>query len=146
MHAPTTEPIGLQLLGTAQMIGRAFDDALSAAGGSLTMWLVLVSLKGQRHGRQQLLAEAVGVEGPTLQDHLNRMENAGFVIRTHDPVAVKAPRVDLTGEGETLFRRLLRAVVGFDARLRAGFTDQEITALRSTLERLRSNVGDRPTS
>ena len=42
------------------------------------MWLVLVSLKRQRHGAQRELADAVGIEGPTLTHHLNRMETAGL--------------------------------------------------------------------
>src|SRR5205823_2753823 len=70
---PDAEPIGLLLTRTAKVVGRAFDEALTADGGSLPTWLVLVSLKGQEHGAQRELAEAVGIEGPTLTHHLNRM-------------------------------------------------------------------------
>src|SRR5438874_1026032 len=84
MAAPTTGPIGLQLARTAKTVSRAFDDALAGGGGSLPLWLVLVSLKGRVHGAQRHLAEAVGVEGPTLTHHLNRMEAAGLVTRRRD--------------------------------------------------------------
>ena len=70
------EPIGLLLSRTAKAVSRAFDDALTQAGGSLPDWLVLVSLEGQAHGAQRELADAVGIEGPTLTHHLNRMEAA----------------------------------------------------------------------
>jgi MarR family transcriptional regulator, transcriptional regulator for hemolysin len=60
MGEPTTEPIGLQLTRTAKAVSRAFDDALAEVGGSLPMWLVLVSLKSRRHGAQRELAAAVG--------------------------------------------------------------------------------------
>jgi len=63
---------------------RAFDAALAGAGGSLPVWLILLSVKVQRHGAQREIAEAVGIEGPTLTHHLNRMENAGLLTRTRD--------------------------------------------------------------
>lgn len=136
------EPIGLQLTRTAKVVSRAFDAALGEAGGALPLWLVLVSLKGQRHGAQRQLAQAVGIEGPTLTHHLNRMEAAGLVTRTRDPENRRVHRVQLTKRGEDAFQRLLAAVTAFDQRLRAGFSDREITDLGSVLTRLRVNVGD----
>jgi len=76
MGPPGAEPIGVQVARTAKVLNRAFDRALVAAGGSLPVWLVLTSLKAGRHGMQRELADAVGIEGPTLTHHLNRMESA----------------------------------------------------------------------
>ena len=135
------EPIGLDLTRTARIVSRAFDAALAEAGGTLPMWLILMSLKGQRHGAQRQLAQAVGIEAPTLTHHLNRMEAAGLVTRTRDPANRRVHRVELTAAGEAAFQRLLTAVVGFDRQLRAGLTTREIAALSRTLARLRANVG-----
>jgi MarR family transcriptional regulator for hemolysin len=146
MGPPSREPIGLQLSRTAKAVSRAFDDALGEAGGSLPMWLVLVSLKGQRHGAQRELAEAVGIEGPTLTHHLNRMETAGLVTRSRDPKNRRVHRVELTEAGEAAFQSLLATVIAFDARLRVGFSDQEITALGGMLVRLRANIADPATA
>ena len=134
------DPIGLHLARVAKLASRAFDDALAEVGGSLPMWLILVSLKSQRHGAQRELAEAVGIEGPTLTHHLNRMETAGLVTRTRDAENRRIHRVDLTKEGEAMFQRLLATVVAFDKRLRAGFSKNDIAALNGFLERLRANV------
>lgn len=142
MARPAREPIGLQLTRTAKAVSRAFDGALGESGGSLPMWLVLVSLKGQRHGAQRELAEAVGVEGPTLTHHLNHMETAGLVTRTRDPRNRRVHRVELTDAGEAAFQRLLATVIVFDQRLRAGFTKKEIAALNGLLSRLRANVAN----
>jgi len=142
---PPTEPIGLQLSRTAKVLSRAFDEALAAAGGSLPVWLVLVSLKAQRHGRQRHLAEAVGVEGPTLTHHLNKMETAGLVTRTTDPQNRRVHRVELTEAGEAAFGRLRQAAVKFDRRIRAGITEEELADLTATLGRLRLNAGEDPT-
>jgi MarR family transcriptional regulator for hemolysin len=139
------EPIGLQLTRTAKAVSRAFDDALVGAGGSLPTWLVLMSLKAQRHGMQRELAEAVGIEGPTLTHHLNRMESGGLVTRTRDPENRRIHRVALTEEGELAFERLRHAVVAFDRRLRTGLTDDQVRALGELLRQLRVNV-DAPNS
>jgi len=139
---PVDEPIGLQLARTAKLEGRSFDDALAAVGGSVPTWLILVSLKAQRHGAQRELAEAVGIEGPTLTHHLNRMEADGLVTRTRDPQNRRVHQVELTEAGDAAFHHLLGTVRSFDARLRAGFTADELTSLGEMLGRLRRNLGD----
>jgi MarR family transcriptional regulator, transcriptional regulator for hemolysin len=136
------EPIGLQLTRTAKIVSRAFDQALGASGGTLPMWLVLVSLKGQQHGAQRHLARAVGIEGPTLTHHLNRMEAAGYVTRTRDPQNRRVHHVELTESGERGFHRLRTAVVAFDQRLRDGLNEREVATLESLLTRLRANVAE----
>ena len=74
---PRGTPIGLQLARTSKTVGRAFNDALAEAGGSLPVWLILTTLRGEAHASQQELARAIGVEGPTLTRHLDQLEAAG---------------------------------------------------------------------
>jgi MarR family transcriptional regulator for hemolysin len=138
---PEREPIGLQVTRTGRVLSRAFDDALAAAGGSLGTWLVLMSLQGRAHGAQRELAAAVGVEGPTLTHHLNRMERLGLVTRRRDPDNRRVHLVEITDDGQAMFTRLLTDVVAFDTRLRAGFDDHEIEVLSGYLDRLRANIG-----
>ena len=140
MGPPEEEPIGVQVARTAKTLNRAFDQALVAAGGSLPVWLVLVSLKAGSHRMQRDLADAVGIEGPTLTHHLNRMESAGLITRRRDPDNRRVHRVELTDEGEATFSRLLLSVTAFDRTLRAGLGNKEIQALTRTLTRLRDNV------
>src|SRR5919112_226364 len=132
---PVREPVGLVLARTAKVVSRAFDDALVEAGGSLPTWLILVSLQRGEHGAQRELAEAVGIEGPTLTHHLNRMEAAGLVTRTRDPANRRVHRVELTDAGKESFRRLLTAVTAFDRRLRRGLGRSEVEGLEDLLGR-----------
>jgi MarR family transcriptional regulator for hemolysin len=144
MQPPASEPIGLQLTRTARVVGRAFDDALSRAGGSLPTWLVLVSLKGRAHGAQRDLARAVGVEGPTLTHHLNRMETDGLITRTRRPENRRVHDVALTEAGEETFQHLVGTVVAFDEQLRAGLSAGELATFAEILERLLVNAADSP--
>jgi len=141
MRGPRSgHPIGLQITRTAKALSRAFDEALSRAGGSLPVWLVLMSLKGEQYGQQGDLAAAVGVEGPTLTHHLNRMEANGMIVRSRDPENRRVHRVAMTAKGHALFGRLLATVIEFDRGLRKGLSEQELATLGALLDRLRDNV------
>ena len=81
------------------------------------------------------------MEGPTLTHHLGRMEADGLVVRARDPQNRRTQQVELTGAGHARFAALVDVVRGFDERLREGFTDDELLALRQLLGRLADNVG-----
>ncbi len=140
MGPPRIEPVGLQVARTAKVLSRAFADALAEVGGSVPVWLVLVSLQSESHGMQRDLADAVGIEGPTLTHHLNRMETAGLVTRRRDPQNRRVHRVELTDGGRAEFLRLAQRVRRFDRQLRRGLGDDEVTALNDTMARLRENA------
>jgi MarR family transcriptional regulator, transcriptional regulator for hemolysin len=142
---PSAEPIGRQLARTAKLLTRAFERELALAGGSLPTWLILLSLKSRSWRTQRELAEALGIEGPTLTHHLAGLERAGLVRRSRDPDNRRVQRVELTGSGDAAFHRLRRAASNFDQRLRSGLDDSDIKQLRELLALLRSNVtGDEP--
>jgi MarR family transcriptional regulator for hemolysin len=142
MPDPFPVPIGLRLNQAARAVGRAFDEALAAAGGSLPVWLVLLNLKIRRPGTQRELAEAVGISEATLTHHLNAMDTAGLITRTRDAANRRIQIVALTEEGETAFLRLRGAAVAFDERLRAGLAESEIATLTALLTRLTGNVAE----
>jgi MarR family transcriptional regulator for hemolysin len=134
-------PIGLQLSQTARVVGRAFDDALDQAGGSLPVWLILLNLTIRRTPHQRALAEAVGVTGATLTHHLNAMEKRGLITRQRDPDNRRVHVVELTEDGRQAFTRLREAAMEFTARLNAGLSDQEVETLSRLLGRLAANAG-----
>jgi MarR family transcriptional regulator, transcriptional regulator for hemolysin len=137
---PTRPPIGLHLARTARSVSRAFDDALAQAGGSVPVWLVLVSLKSQQLNNQRELAEAVGIREATLTHHLNAMDEQGLITRRRDPANRRVHLVELTELGEAAFHRMRGAAVAFDEKLRVGFSDDEVASLESLLSRLETNV------
>ena len=140
MPKPERPPIGLQLARAAKSVSRAFDDALAEAGGSLPVWLVLISLKSRPLGNQRELADAVGIREATLTHHLNAMDTQGLVTRRRDPANRRVHLVELTDAGEALFLRLRDAAVAFDQRLRRGLTDRDTADLEGLLLRLERNV------
>src|SRR6266702_3826414 len=136
---PTQPPVGLSLTRAARTIGRAFDETLAEAGGSLPAWLVLLAMK-TRSGSQRQLAEAVEIREATLTHHLNAMEVAGLITRQRDPANRRIHVVELTQAGEEMFGRL-RDAAAFDQRLRRGVSEEEVAGLRGLLARLAENAG-----
>lgn len=142
MTRPLRPPIGLRLAGVARVVGRAFDEALAAAGGTTPIWLILISLKSRQLGNQRELAEAVGIQGATLTHHLNAMEKDGLVTRRRDPGNRRVHVVELTEEGERTFHRLREVALSFDSRLRAGLSEEQAAVFEEVLARLERNVRD----
>jgi MarR family transcriptional regulator, transcriptional regulator for hemolysin len=140
MPRPARPPIGLQLTRAARSVSRAFDDALAEAGGSLPVWLVLISLKSQQLGNQRELADAVGIREATLTHHLNTMDAQGLLTRRRDPANRRVHVVELTDEGEAAFLRLRGAAAEFNQRLRRGITDEDAANLEDLLGRLERNA------
>jgi MarR family transcriptional regulator, transcriptional regulator for hemolysin len=137
---PARPPIGLHLARTARSVNRAFDDALAQAGGSVPVWLVLISLKSQEVRNQRELAEAVGIREATLTHHLNSMDELGLITRRRDPANRRVHLVELTEAGEATFQRLRGAATAFDDRLRGGLSGDEVSQLEALLGRLAANV------
>ncbi|GAB3874270.1 MarR family winged helix-turn-helix transcriptional regulator [Kibdelosporangium lantanae] len=136
----TESPVGRQLARTAKAIGRALDQALADAGGSLPTYSVLLALKTEPVANQRELADSVGIQGATLTHHLNAMEADGLLTRRRDPHNRRVHVVELTGRGETLYARLAEVSVAFDRRLRTGVSDEDVQVLEQLLGRLYDNA------
>jgi MarR family transcriptional regulator for hemolysin len=138
---PRVPPIGLKLATTAKVVSRAFDDTLVAAGGSLPVWLILISLKARPVSNQRELAAAIGIQGATVTHHLDAMEAGGLVTRARDPADRRVHVLTLTRKGEVTFERLRGAAAAFDRRLRVGVPEADLARLAELLDRLAANAG-----
>jgi len=137
---PFTPPIGMLLGATGRQADRAFDDALAGAGGSRSVWLVLLAVRVRAAENQRQIAQQAGIQGPTLTHHLNAMERDGLLVRRRDPQNRRVHIVELTPAGEQLFERLRDTAVDFDRRLRKNLSDDDTARLRELLTRIGENV------
>lgn len=140
MERPARTPLGLALSRTAKVTSAAFGDALSRAGASLSVWLILLALKTNQGASQRELADAMGIQGATLTHHLNGMESGGLVTRRRDPENRRVHIVELTEAGEALFERLVSVAREFDRELRAGLAVDQIDAFTDVLGTLERNA------
>jgi MarR family transcriptional regulator for hemolysin len=140
---PNGPPLGLLLATTSKAVGRAFNSALAEHGGSIPIWLILNALEREPRRTQLDLARAVGIEGPTLTRHLDRIEQAGLVERRRVTPDRRAVQVELTRAGHALHGRLLNAVISFNQQLRTGLSSDDEETLRRLLGQLQDNVAGR---
>ncbi|MBA1143324.1 winged helix-turn-helix transcriptional regulator [Mesorhizobium sp. CCANP35] len=133
-------PVGMNLSRTSKLVAQAFDAALVKAGGTLPVWLTLLSVKSSELANQRELAGMIGIQGATLTHHLNAMEAQGLLTRRRDPDNRRVHLVELTEAGEAMFLRLRAAALIFDKRLRAGLPDDRLAEFAEVLAALRANV------
>ena len=143
MRPPSEPPLGLLLSQTAKRLSRAFDDALAAAGGSLPMWLILMSLMREGTLSHGELAHRVGVQGPTLTHHLDTMADQGLVLRERLPGNRRVQTASLTPAGVATFHRLRGAAAEHDRRIRSSFSDAELSQMRTFLGRLAEDFAEK---
>jgi MarR family transcriptional regulator, transcriptional regulator for hemolysin len=137
---PAQMPIGMVVARIGKALDRAFDDALAAAGGTRPTWLILLAVKSGAGTTQTELAKHVGISGPTLIHHLDRLESTALVARTRDSANRRPYTITLTPAGDELFVRLRDAAVAFDNRIRDGISDRRIAELRGVLTALSDNL------
>lgn len=130
----------MNLARTAKVVAQAFDAALVEAGGTLPVWVTLLSVKSRELANQRELAGMIGIQGATLTHHLNAMETQGLLNRRRDPENRRVHQVELTEAGEALFLKLRTAALAFDKRLRKGLSDDRLAEFAAVLAALRANV------
>jgi MarR family transcriptional regulator for hemolysin len=106
---------------------------LSQAGASLGTWTVLAMAGGR--GFQGVLATSLGIEGPTLIRHLERLEELGPIRRNRAGADRRYAPVELTPPGRALCYELEAIARAANDQLLAGFSGDELTQLQSMLRR-----------
>ncbi|MGU3362947.1 MarR family winged helix-turn-helix transcriptional regulator [Methylobacterium sp. M6A4_1b] len=91
--------------------------------------LVMIARMGDAP-RQHALAEAVGIEGPSLVRLLDQLEKAGLVVRTEDPSDRRAKVLSLTAEGKGVVAAM---EVELDRLRAAMFADVDPADLEASL-------------
>lgn len=86
------------------------------------------------------IAEAIGVEGPTVVRALQRMAAAGLVIRKKHPSDGRQIAIHLTAAGARLRSHVPRVLRQVEEQAFAGFSNAERTQLLELLERLGKNL------
>lgn len=110
----------------------AADRAVAHVGLSQALAWPLVMIG--RHGdgvRQGVLAELLGIEGPSLVRSLDQLVEAAFVERREDPADRRAKTLHLTASGAAARAQIEEALKEMRGGLFAGLSDADVaTCLR----------------
>ena len=134
------EPLGRLLSMTGRWVQERCNDALGPIGASMPTFLVLKMARDWPGISQRQLASIIGVEGPTLSHHLDRLEADGLVVRRRAASDRRVVSVELTELGRQHFAQAVQIMATLDADLRAQFSDRELATLRRLLSRVRDHL------
>jgi MarR family transcriptional regulator for hemolysin len=127
-----------RLLAMAGKVSRGhFDRSLASVGSSLNTYLVLRMALMCPEVSQRQLAAALGIEGPTLTHHLDRLEADGLIARVRKPDDRRVSYVELTAAGRAHLDRVESFAAVQDKEFRSMFTPEEEATLTALLTRIR---------
>jgi DNA-binding MarR family transcriptional regulator len=93
---------------------------------------------------QSEIAQQLAVQGATVTDMLQRMEEAGMVTRRRDLDDNRLVRVYLTETGREKERFIMEQFLKLESAVFAGFDEDERVLLRRLLNRTLDNMGRKP--
>lgn len=127
------------------MLGRAWrrevDEALAAFGLSEATWRPMLHLARLGDGvRQTDLAEALGIEAPSLVRLLDTLAASGLVERRDDAADRRVKTVHLTRNGREIMEAIRAVACEVNERIRSGVLDDEIADCLRVFERMERNI------
>jgi DNA-binding MarR family transcriptional regulator len=142
--APAPGQLLRDFLVTAQLMREELEGRLLAANGNLHSWSILSALEASDGRSQKNLAEACGIDAPTITRVLDRLETQGFVRRRRDSEDRRVVRVDLTGKGRLQHLHLARAAQSLEYDLGAALQPCSAEGLRTALGAVSTSRQDHP--
>lgn len=123
------------LLSTGRRWRKAVDQVLSSHGISEACASPLIWIGRLGGGvRQVVLANYVGIEGPSLVRLLDQLENLELVVRRDDPTDRRAKGLWLTEEGEKLAAYMEDVLDELRGRILARVDEADIEAANRVLK------------
>src|ERR1700738_4690608 len=118
------ERLGRLLAMSSKVAKENFNERLAEVGSSFTTFLILKHAAFSPGVSQRQLARGIGIEGPTLTHHLDRLEAEGLIRRVRQVDDRRIWCVELTAEGKEHLERVEAHADKLDAELRSMFSDQ----------------------
>jgi len=110
-----------------------FDRALAPLGITRSQWWVLAFISRKDGLPQTQLANELDVGKVALGALIDRLESAGFVTRTADPVDRRVKRVFLTKQANRFLRRLRGETDVFNVKILKGIDRADLQTTSDTL-------------
>lgn len=126
-----------QLAHAYRTLSDSFMDQIALHRAQATL---LCKLFVQEGLNQSEIAQQLGVQGATVTDMLQRMEESGLVMRRRDPDDNRLVRVYLTDEGREKERAIAEQFLKLESHIFEGFDENERLQLRHLLARVLMNI------
>lgn len=136
--------VGFLISDISRLLRRRFDERARSIGVTRAQWRALTALSRQEGVNQGKLAELLEVEPISLCRMIDRLEEAGHVVRRRDPSDRRAWNIFLTEKSRPLLDQL--QAIGtelVDAAL-DGLSEPDRATMINSLTRFHSNLTKSP--
>ena len=131
--------LGLLVLRLARIWRRKVDQALAAHGLSeATSHPLRILARGGKRVRQGVLAEELGIEGPSLVRVIDLLAAEGLVERQEDPTDRRAKMLQITPLGEAKSEEIIGVLRQVRAEVFKGVSADELATTFDVLHRIES--------
>ena len=121
-------------------IATAFSEEIRPLGATLQTWRVLAALHERDGRRMGDLSEITSIEVSTLTRVIDNMESKGLVNRRRAAADARAVTVHATLPGRRMTRMILPIAERYEKVAVEGFSEAEVTVLKTALRRLFHNM------
>lgn len=129
--------IGVQLVQLGRRWRRVLDEELAGYGLTDATWRPLFYLGQLGDGiRQTELADAMGIQGPSLVRLLDNLERDGLIARHEDRIDRRAKTLTMTAPGRRIFAQVIAVTERVADRLLQGADAADLAAVRRLFDRL----------
>ncbi|TAK68667.1 MAG: MarR family transcriptional regulator [Actinomycetota bacterium] len=122
-------------------VTRAARRVAGPASLDLGTLSLLMTLQERGSCRAADVADVIGLDSSTVSRHLARMEQAGLIVRSHDPVDRRAHAVSLTERGHAALTEVCAGGLRSIAPAVEQWTPADRTTLYRLLVRLAGDLG-----
>ncbi len=133
-------PVGALLAQVSRLLREVIRERFSAAGLHRGQGFVLRRLADQDGLPQHLLADDVHIKPATLTPMLQRLEEAGLVVRKPDPHDQRISLVYLTAAGRDKQEQVKAVLISLDEDLDALFSPSQCEQFRFSLLAVRRSL------
>ncbi len=141
MHREQDPRLGRRMGMALKSLQGHLDLSLADAGVSFHVYLVLRHIDTYPGLSQRALADRLGIEGPTLTHHFDRLAADGLIERTRSHEDRRVWSATLTDEGRATLARAVKVADRIDAQFRSLFSPEEMQTLEACLERITDTYG-----
>ncbi len=139
---PQEVRIGFLVHDVSRMRRTLFDQAMRPLGITRSQWWVLSQLS--RHGRagmlQKELARDLDVGKVTVGGLIDRLENAGYVMRVPEKDDRRAKRILITKRGHEILQDMVAVGHRLNGIILAGLSRDAVAAAEQALETMKENI------
>ena len=136
------DPLGRRLVFLGKQLKESFETMLAEHDCTLSTWAVLRSVARQEDPSQVVLAAQIGIEGPTLTRHLDRMCAEGLVARQRDAHDRRIIRISLTEAGRRRWAELHTLADAHETEITRLLTDRQMQHLDAAIRAITTALED----